>query len=129
MSSFATERAVALIDFDLASPGSELWDVALAARLWVPLRDPVDVPDGRPERTAERLRLLADAYGLAAKERGMLADAARETHGWCYDIIRAGVERGQPGYLHYWTRTAQEHDERGRRWLASNADFLNRALA
>ena len=126
---FRDGEAVALIDFDLASPGSELWDVALAARLWVPLRDPVDIPDERAGRTRERLRLLADAYGLSARERTMLGRAARATHGWCYDIVRAGAEQGQPGYMHYWTPSAQEHDLRGRRWLAKNADFLDSVLA
>lgn len=126
---FRDGAAVALIDFDLASPGSALWDVALAARLWVPLRDPLDVPDERAGRTHERLRLVADAYGLPDRERAMLAAAARETHGWCYDIVRVGAEQGQPGYLHYWTSSAQEHDERGRRWLASHADSLASALS
>jgi hypothetical protein len=41
---FADGIAVALIDFDLASPGSATWDVACAARLWAPLRDPRDTP-------------------------------------------------------------------------------------
>ena len=35
---FRDGRAAALIDFDLASPGSRAWDVACAARLWAPLR-------------------------------------------------------------------------------------------
>jgi Phosphotransferase enzyme family len=126
---FRHGNAVALIDFDLASPGSRLWDVALAARLWVPLRDPVDVPDRRAGRVPERLRLLSDAYGLSVGERSRLAAAARETHGWCYGIVRAGAERGQPGYLHYWTPSAQEHDQRGRRWLALNAEFLDGVLS
>jgi Phosphotransferase enzyme family len=126
---FRDGRAAALIDFDLASPGSELWDVALAARLWVPLRDPVDVPDRRAGRVPERLRLLSDAYGLPRGERSRLAAAARETHGWCYGIVRAGAERGQPGYLQYWTPSAQEHDQRGRRWLARNAEFLDGVLS
>ncbi|MGY1632018.1 aminoglycoside phosphotransferase family protein [Geodermatophilus sp. SYSU D01186] len=34
---FRGGRAVALIDFDLASPGSRVWDVACAVRLWAPL--------------------------------------------------------------------------------------------
>lgn len=126
---FRNGEAVALIDFDLASPGSSLWDVALAARLWVPLRDPLDVPDGRAARTSERLRLLADAYGLPQRDRRMLVEAARETHAWCYDIVRVGAEQGWPGYVHYWTASAQEHDERGRRWLASNAECLGGALS
>jgi Ser/Thr protein kinase RdoA (MazF antagonist) len=121
---FRDGRAVALIDFDLASPGSTLWDLALLVRLWVPLRDPVDVPDHRSGRMGERLRLAADAYGLPAAERERLLRAARHTHGWCYDIVRAGAERGQAGYARYWTPAEQERDQRGRRWFATAADAL-----
>jgi hypothetical protein len=125
---FSDGRAVALIDFDLASPGSRLWDVALAARLWVPLRDPVDVTDQRAGRTAERLRLFVDAYGLGGEERSRVAAAASRSHTWCYDIVRAGAEQGQPGYADYWTSGAIRHDERGRRWLIEQQDALQRAL-
>lgn len=126
---FRDGEAVALIDFDLASPGSVLWDVALAARLWVPLRDPFDITDDRAGKTRERLRLLADAYGLSKPKRKRLASIASETHGWCYDIVRAGAEHGQPGYVHYWTPDAQTRDQRGRRWLAANAATLDNALS
>jgi hypothetical protein len=126
---FRGGQAVALIDFDLAAPGSALWDVALAARLWVPLRDPVDVPDDRAGRVRERLRLLADAYGLPEPERRLLTAAARETHTWCYDIVRVGAEQGRPGYAQYWTPGVAEYDERGRRWLARNVDLLAGALS
>ena len=51
---FRDGRAVALIDFDLASPGSRLWDVACAARLWAPLR-----PDGLHHRQPARPRIRA----------------------------------------------------------------------
>lgn len=125
---FSDGRAVALIDFDLAGPGSRLWDVALAARLWTPLRDPVDVGDQRAGRTAERLRLFVDAYGLEGQERAELAAAASRSHAWCYDIVRAGAEQGQPGYADYWTSGAIRHDERGRRWLTEQQDALQQAL-
>ncbi|MEO6501959.1 MAG: phosphotransferase [Jatrophihabitantaceae bacterium] len=125
---FREGRAVALIDFDLASPGSRLWDVALAARLWVPLRDPDDVDDQRAGRTAERLRLLVDAYGLDGEERSRLAAAASHSHSWCYDIVRAGAERGQLGYVDYWTSEASRRAERGRRWLAEQQAALQDAL-
>jgi hypothetical protein len=125
---FRDGRAVALIDFDLASPASTLWDAALAARLWVPLRDPADVPDGLASRAGHRLRLFADAYGLTRTERGRLAAGVLATHTWCYDIIRAGAEQGRAGYQHYWTSSAQEHDARGRRWLENNLDALTAAL-
>jgi hypothetical protein len=126
---FRDGLAVGLIDFDLASPGSVLWDVALAARLWVPLRDPIDVTDERAGRITERLRLLADAYGLSRAERGQLVSTAYETHGWCYDIVRAGAQRGLPGYVQYWTPPMHRREERGRRWLASEAAALERALS
>ncbi len=125
---FRDGRAVALIDFDLASPGSALWDVALFARLWVPLRDPVDVNDDRADRALARLRLAVDAYGLPAADRARVVATARATHGWCYDIVRAGAERGQAGYARYWTPAAQERDQRGRRWFASAADVLAEGL-
>lgn len=125
---FRDGEAVALIDFDLASPGSALWDLALAARLWVPLRDPVDVPDARAERTRARLRLLANAYGCDDDDRRRLVAAARETHGWCYDIVRTGAAQGRPGYVQYWTPSAQEHERRGRRWLDAHADALAASL-
>ena len=125
---FRGGAAAALIDFDLASPGSPLWDVALAARLWVPLRDPSDVPDDLASRAGHRLRLFAEGYGLTRPQRGRLARAIVITHGWCYDIVRAGAEQGRPGYQQYWTPSAQEHDARGRQWLEHNVDCLAAAL-
>ncbi|HEY0167344.1 MAG TPA: phosphotransferase [Jatrophihabitans sp.] len=125
---FSDGRAAALIDFDLASPGSRLWDVALAARLWTPLRDPVDIADQRAERVAERLRLFVDAYGLDGEERSRVAAAASRSHTWCYDIVRAGAEQGQPGYVDYWQSEADQRAERGRRWLVAQQDALQDAL-
>lgn len=125
---FRDGQAVAFIDFDLASPGSSLWDAALAARLWIPLRAPQDVPDYVAVRTGQRLRVFADAYGLTDTERARMAPTVLATHTWCYDIIRTGAEQGRPGYQHYWTRSAQEHDTRGRQWLEDNIDSLTAAV-
>src|ERR687887_1276859 len=72
---FREGRAVALIDFDLASPGSAVWDVACAARLWAPLRDERDAPDAVRGRALERLRIFVDAYGLSRRDRGRVVDA------------------------------------------------------
>jgi len=126
---FRDGEAVALIDFDLASPGSPLWDVALAARLWVTLRAPRDVGDERAERVHERLRFFVEAYGLHEHDRRRVATAVLQTHGWSYDIIHAGASRGQPGYVGYWTAAARAHDVRGRRWLADNLQRLDADLA
>jgi Phosphotransferase enzyme family len=116
--------AVALIDFDLASPGAPLWDLAIATRLWVPLRDPVDVPDERRHHIRDRIIVIADAYGLPKQDRPELITAARATHDWCYDVMRRGAERGQPGYAHVWTDHKRAHVERGRTWLDTHYEAL-----
>src|SRR5919107_3928984 len=126
---FRDGEAVALIDFDLASPGSALWDVAMAARLWVPLRDPRDVPDARGEAVLDRLRLFVTEYGLPESDRRRVASAALQNHLWSYDIVHAGALRGQPGYRDFWTAAARAHDERGRQWLSDNLRALDAALA
>jgi Ser/Thr protein kinase RdoA (MazF antagonist) len=125
---FRAGEAVALIDFDLASPGSAVWDVALAARLWVPLRADAEVADERRGHREDRLRLFADAYGLPETDRRRLVAAALETHHWCYAIVRAGAERGVPGYVRYWSEGAQRRAERVQAWLADHASELDRAL-
>jgi hypothetical protein len=126
---FRDGEAVALIDFDLASPGAPLWDLAIATRLWVPLRDPVDVPDDRRHRMRERITILADGYGLPHQDRLRLIDAARATHDWCYDIMRTGAERGQPGYAQVWTSGKRAHVQRGRSWLRAHTDLLTEEVA
>jgi hypothetical protein len=126
---FRDGRAVALIDFDLAGPGTPLWDLGIAARLWVPLRDPADVPPDLADRTLDRVMLLADAYGLPHEDRAALIMTARATHDWCYDVMRRGAERGQPGYVQVWTAGKRTHVERGRAWFAAHGADLASQLA
>ena len=125
---FRDGRAVALIDFDLASPGCPAWDLASAARLWVPLRDPRDVPPALADRVVERLRLLLDAYGLTGDDRADVVRALPRTLTWGYDIVRAGAQGGHEAYADYWSR-AQERYLRGAAWLETNTDRLLRAVS
>ena len=126
---FRDGEAVALIDFDLASPGSEVWDIALAARLWVPLRAAADIDDRRRGASEHRLGAFLDAYDVAPHDRRRVVEAAAESHEWCYGIVRAGAERGSPGYVQYWTPDAQERAQRGRRWFAEHGENLRRSVA
>jgi Ser/Thr protein kinase RdoA (MazF antagonist) len=121
--------AVALIDFDLASPGSRLWDLAIAARLWVPLRDPRDARGDLVVRAPARLAVLADGYGLPRRELPSLVTAASATHDWCYSVVREGAERGQPGYVDVWTPAKRAYVARGRTWLSTHRDRLTREVA
>src|SRR5919109_1045216 len=91
---FSGGVAVGLIDFDLASPGSAVWDVACAARLWAPLRDDRDTPECLRGRSLERLRIFADAYGLAHRDRMRVVEAAVPAHQRCYRVVRAALGGG-----------------------------------
>lgn len=125
---FADGRAVALIDFDLAAPGSPVWDVAAAARLWAPLRSPTDIDDARRHRGLTRLRILADAYGLDDTGRAGLVAAVRASHDWMCGIVRDGAARGVPGFAAYWGPDAAARARRTDRWLERNTDLITKAL-
>jgi Ser/Thr protein kinase RdoA (MazF antagonist) len=125
---FRSGQAVALIDFDLAGPGSAVWDVAAAARLWAPLRDPADTTDGRRGRELERARILVDAYGLNDVGRAAFLTALRDSHAWIYEIVRDGAARGVPGFAEYWTADTTARQKRTRAWFDRNAEAIAAAV-
>ncbi|HZX02951.1 phosphotransferase [Kribbella sp.] len=120
--------AVALIDFDLAGPGSALWDVATAVRLWAPLRPDADIHDVRRGRSLTRLRRFADAYGLPAADRARLVEAAADNHIWCMDYVRRGAESGHPWFRQRWTTGEAELTDRTNQWFKQSAAALHQAL-
>jgi hypothetical protein len=121
---FRHGRAVALIDFDLASPGPQVWDVAAAVRLWAPLRPDADVRDARRGRGLRRLRLFTDAYGLAGDERAVLVDAVIANHDWLYEVVREGAENGHAAFADYWLSGARERAARTRGWYERSTALL-----
>jgi hypothetical protein len=112
---FRDGRAVALIDFDLAGPGSAAWDVAAAARSWAPLYDDRDITDARQGRSLERFRIFLDACGLTRAERHLAAEAVVANHDWTYAIVTEAVAAGHPGFTDYW-RAVAEPTARARHW-------------
>ena len=112
---FREGRAVALIDFDLAGPGSAVWDVAAAARYWAPLQDDDDIADGRRGRALERFRIFVHACGLTRAERGHVAEAIVANHDWTYAIVTEAAAAGHPGFADHWREVA-ESAARARRW-------------
>jgi hypothetical protein len=99
---FRDGRAVALIDFDLAGPGSAAWDLASAARHWAPLHDERDIADNRQGQALRRFRLLLDAYGLARAQRREVAGAILANHDWSCAIITEACRGGHPGFTDCW---------------------------
>ncbi|MFI7064639.1 phosphotransferase [Kribbella sp. NPDC050124] len=120
--------AIALIDFDLAGPGSALWDVATAVRLWAPLRPEADIADVRRGRTLTRLRRFADAYGLDEADRARLIDATARNHVWCMDYVRRGSETGHPWFHQRWTTGEAALTDRTNHWFKTQATALRHAL-
>src|SRR6266568_2425271 len=81
---FRDGHAVALIDFDLAGPGSAIWDFAAAARYWAPLQDDQDIADSRQGRALERFRIFLHASGLRRADHWrMVAEPAARARHWC----------------------------------------------
>ena len=125
---FVDGRAVALIDFDLAGPGSAAWDVACAARLWAPLRDERDAPPLIRGRALERLSTFVDAYGAARREREDIAEAVIHTHDWAYDIVREALARGHRPFWRHWRSGGRARADRTRAWLETQREPMRRAL-
>ncbi len=119
--------AVALIDFDLASPGSAAWDLACAARLWVPFRDQRDAPAGL-DRSLARLALFADAYGASKDQRVGLVEAIVECHRWCYEVVADAVAQGHPTFSPQWLNGGQARAERTQRRLRVSLPEMRTAL-
>jgi hypothetical protein len=125
---FRDGRAVALLDFDLAGPGSRLWDVACAARLWAPLRPDESVHDSRQGRGFERLRLFVDGYGLDDADRTRLAAAVGENQAWFGRLIGRYVAAGHDAFTDYARSSGRLDADEYRRWLADHDGPLRQAL-
>ena len=123
---------VALVDWDFAGPASRLYDVASAANFWVPLR-----PDVQADRwdlaglpRGARLRLLCDAYGLAASERGELLDVVADRNRMGYEIHRRnGGELRLPGWKDMWDSGSGNVILERSAWFEANRADLQRSLA
>jgi hypothetical protein len=121
---FRGGRAVALIDFDLAGPGSAVWDIAAAARSWAPLFDEQDITDCRQGRALERFRIFLDACGLPRADRRRVAEALIANHDWTYAIVTEAAAAGHKGFADHWNQVAAPA-ARARRWcLRHRRDLL-----
>jgi hypothetical protein len=125
---FRNGQAVALIDFDLAGPGSVAWDFAAAARLFAPLHDEADITDDRQGRALERFRIFLQASGLTRAGRREVAEAVVPNHDWTYAIVTEAAAAGHQAFADHW-RSVSGTAARARRWCqAHQRDLLAAAL-
>jgi len=125
---FRDGRAVALIDFDLAGPGSRLWDVACAARLWSPLRPDTSIADARRGRAFRRLRLFVDAYGLDRAERSRILPAVQQNQQWFFELVERHIAAGHRAFMEYKEAKTRMPPEQYSHWLRDNEETAYTAL-
>lgn len=104
---------LAFIDWDGAGPGTRLWDLAYALHGFVPLAPWAKIEHG------ERLRVFADAYGLAEPHRRELVDLLATPTRAMYDLLADGAETGTQPWARLW---AEGH---GEAWRA-DTEFIER---
>jgi hypothetical protein len=123
---FRDERAVALIDFDWANPGSVVWDVAGAIRLWAPLRPDRFIADSRRGASLDRLRKFVTAYGVEVDPERLIR-AVRLHHDRMYQLIEEGASTGVAGFAAYWAESEQRAVATAA-WYAEEHEALVAAL-
>jgi Phosphotransferase enzyme family len=104
----------AFIDWDLAAPGTRLWDLAYAIHGFVPL---TANPGYQRQDTSRRLRLMADTYGLSQQQRlDIIPLLARRTAAQHAFLAREAARGTEP-----WTRLW--HEGHGDAWRA-DTDYI-----
>ena len=112
----------AFIDWDVAAPGTRLWDLAYAAHGFVPLSAD---PGMRHVDAAHRLRVIADGYGLTERQRldiaPLLARRTESMHTFLAEQAALGAQPWsrlwQEGHGDVWRSDAEYIAERSEQWL------------
>jgi Ser/Thr protein kinase RdoA (MazF antagonist) len=91
---FREGQLAVMLDWDMAGPGSRLWDVGTAAACWVTLMSGAKL-FSLAER-AQRLRIFCDAYGL--DDRSELLSTIRLRTDYVARFIEARARAGEPGF-------------------------------
>jgi hypothetical protein len=124
------DGTLAMIDFDLASPGARVYDVAYSAWTWVPLftdRDSRTLGWRNPDRP-RRLRLFADAYGVSPADRARLVSVVRTRIVDHMEGIRRMADAGDPAFVQIVERGHLERPLRDLALLDDEGRYWERAL-
>jgi Ser/Thr protein kinase RdoA (MazF antagonist) len=116
------DRAVGLLDWDMAGPRPVLHDIAYALEYSVPFRDDGESmewlrTDEPPDR-AHRMRVFADAYGLPSTE-GLYDAVLREQETTTRYIVELG-ERGLQPHAQWLREGFVEAQERRMAWTRAH---------
>jgi aminoglycoside phosphotransferase (APT) family kinase protein len=118
-------RAVAFIDWDWARPVDRLWDVAVTARHWIPLRDPVDLDVNWADLDVPgRARRFFDAHELCSDERGTVIDGVLRFLDGGLAFVREQAEAGHAGHLQQWNDGYAAANRRAHTWITGHKNEL-----
>lgn len=87
------------IDWDVAAPGSRLWDLAYAIHGFVPL---TANPRYQRDDAGRRLRLFADAYGLDEPQRQQLVPMLARRTTAMHTFLAEQAARGTQPWTRLW---------------------------
>ena len=120
---FDGHRPIAMLDWDSAGPGPRVWDVALSAYTWVPLKGLAPDLVALPPR-ATRLATFCAAYG-GVHPRDVL-ETLIEQLPFLADVIQAEADAGDPGSMRLagWNAPARAREDAG--LLRAGIDLLVR---
>ena len=118
----------ALIDFDLARPTTRVADLVNAMYWWTPLMHPSDRPPAlRDADVPARVRILADAYGMTAEQRALVAPTAVQRAANSLPAMHAAAQ-ADPVFAKWWDGGLEQKLLRAQDWLATEAPRINAAL-
>src|SRR5205809_294231 len=90
---FRERRLAVMLDWDMAGPGTRLWDIANSAYSWVPLLS--ESGAFSIDERAVRLRRFCDAYGLSNRASLLIASRS-EPPGWMIAVTPARAATSMP---------------------------------
>jgi Ser/Thr protein kinase RdoA (MazF antagonist) len=128
---FSHGRVVGLLDFDFAAPGRPVWDLAMTARFWVPLQDPVSAAASGREHLDpfRRVREFADAYGADDEIRQAFTTALIEIEELALRFVTERVDQGEKAFIEMWNDLGgHERHHRKMTWLNENRSRIDDAL-
>jgi Ser/Thr protein kinase RdoA (MazF antagonist) len=111
------------IDWDVAGPGSRLWDLAYAAHGFVPL-----APNGDPVTDAPRLRAVADGYDLDELQRSTLPELIAEHTRGMYELLRRGSRTGEEPWARLWNEGHGEYWGAAASYVEQHLETWRKAL-
>lgn len=126
---FRGDRAVALIDFDLARPATRAEEVANVLLWWAPWMPSADREEAlRGADPFARGRAIVDTYGLAAEHRERLVEVSQNIARRSWFSMRHRAETIGGGWARMWREGVGDRIVRRQGWLDAHADELDAAV-